>query len=74
MTEQYLLGAAPVAEIYKDYDCFAYFYNKYWTINSPLYLEKALDILLLEKIEQKRLERLSEQKKKEQMAKLDIKA
>ena len=28
----------------------------------------------LEKIEQKRLERLSEQKKKEQIAKLDIKA
>lgn len=52
MTAQYLLGAVPVAEIYKDYDCFAYFYNKYWTINSPLYLEKALDILLLEKIEQ----------------------
>ena len=51
MTAQYLLGAAAVAEIYKEYDCFAYFYNKYWTINAPLYLEKALDILLLEKLE-----------------------
>ena len=52
MTAQYLLGAAAVAEIYKEYDCFAYFYNKYWTINAPLYLEKALDILLLEKLEE----------------------
>lgn len=52
MTAQYLLGAALVADIYKEYDCFAYFYNKYWTINAPLYLEKALDILLLEKLEE----------------------
>lgn len=52
MTVQYLLGAAPVADIYTEYDCFAYFYNKYWTINAPLYLEKALDILLLEKLEE----------------------
>ena len=52
MTAQYLLGAAPVADIYTEYDCFAYFYNKYWTINAPLYLEKALDILLLEKLEE----------------------
>jgi len=42
-----------VADIYTEYDCFAYFYNKYWTINAPLYLEKALDILLLEKLEEK---------------------
>ncbi|WP_300707153.1 class I SAM-dependent methyltransferase [uncultured Brachyspira sp.] len=42
-----------MADIYTEYDCFAYFYNKYWTINAPLYLEKALDILLLEKLEEK---------------------
>ncbi len=53
MMVQYLLGAALVADIYTEYDCFAYFYNKYWTINAPLYLEKALDILLLEKLEEK---------------------
>ncbi len=53
MMAQYLLGAALVADIYTEYDCFAYFYNKYWTINAPLYLEKALDILLLEKLEEK---------------------
>lgn len=49
---QYLLGVALVADIYKEYDCFAYFYNKYWTINAPLYLEQALNILLLEKLEE----------------------
>lgn len=52
MTAQYLLGAVSVADMYTEYDCFAYFYNKYWTINAPLYLEKALDILLLEKLEE----------------------
>ncbi len=41
-----------MADIYKEYDCFAYFYNKYWTINAPLYLEQALNILLLEKLEE----------------------
>lgn len=48
----YLLGAAPVDNMYKEYDCFAYFYNKYWTINAPLYLEQALDILLLDRLEE----------------------
>lgn len=48
---QYLSGAAPVDKIYQEYDCFAYFYNKYWTINAPLYLEHALNILLLDKLE-----------------------
>ncbi len=49
-TAQYPLAAALVVNMYQEYDCFAYFYNKYWTINAPLYLETALDILLLEKL------------------------
>lgn len=37
-------------KIYSDYDNFAYFYNKYWTVSAPLYLESALIALLFDKI------------------------
>ncbi len=40
-------------KIYNDYDNFAYFYNKYWTINAPFYLKKALDIIMLANMREK---------------------
>lgn len=44
--EQYHLGAVPVGNIYKEYDFFAYFYNKYWMASSPKYFREALELLL----------------------------
>lgn len=51
MTAQYLLGAVLLDKIYNDYDSFAYFYNKYWTVNVPYYLKYALDELGLSNID-----------------------
>lgn len=49
-TAQFLLGAVLVDKIYKEYDFFAYFYNKYWMKHAPKYFKKALEILLFQHI------------------------
>lgn len=46
MTAPYLLGAAVVANIYDEYDFFAYFYNRYWMPASHKYFQEALELLL----------------------------
>lgn len=51
MTALSLLGAVHLDKIYNDYDSFAYFYNKYWTVNVPYYMKSALDKLGLNKID-----------------------